>query len=761
MIRVWLFSLLLAAAGVAQQTHGGDYHQHQVPRSAEDYARILDDPQRDAWQKPHEVVMALDLRPSDTVADIGAGSGYFAVRFARHAGKVLAVDIDPKLLEMVTTRAGEQKLANVETVVAAADDPHLRAESLDVIFICDVIHHIEKRDAYYQLLARALKPGGRLVIVDFHKKPLPVGPPPEMKIAREALIAEVRAAGFRLAQEHTFLPYQYFLVFQAAGVRTAGLVLYNANILTVNDRQPRAEAVAASGGKIVFVGSTADAKKYIGPQTLAIDLQGLTVVPGLADSHYHLSGVGAREMRLNLEGTTSLAAFLAAVKTRVAGAQPGEWITGGGWNEGTWKPQVFPTRYDLDKIAPRNPVWLTRTDGHGSVANSAAIRIAGLAAGAKDPFGGEIMRDPQTREPTGMFLDNAQGLVARHIPPEPPGTLRRELILGVERSLKLGWTQVGIPGNSYREVDEIRELYQEGRIKLRIYNAVRGPSDDTRRLLQEGPTIGAYDGRFNLRGIKVSFDGAIGSKGAALLAPYNDHSTAGFLKWKEEDLLPMFEQSLRKGVQIQVHAIGDRANREILGIYEKALQRVPSAERQVAEPRWRVEHAQHVSAADIPRFAELKIIPSMQPSHAISDLLFLKSRLGLERMGDAYAWQSFLKSGSVIAGGSDAPVERGEPMIEFYAAVARKALDGKSGEGWHPEQAVSREQALKMLTIWPAYAMFEENVRGSIEPGKWADFTVLSQDILKIPESQILKTTCRMTVIGGEVVFTLPPSRPR
>lgn len=270
MIRPWLFSLALAAAGLAQQTHGGDRHLHHVPKSAEEYAKILEDPQRDTWQKPHEVVIALDLKPTDTVADIGAGSGYFAVRFARHADRVLAVDIDPKLLEMVTKRAGEQKLTNLETVLAAADDPHLRPESVDVIFICDVIHHIEKRNAYYQLLARALKPGGRLVIVDFHKKPLPVGPQPEMKIAREALIAEVGTAGFRLAKEHPFLPYQYFLVFQAAGARTAGMVLYNGNILTVNDRQPRAEAVAASGGKIVFVGSTADAKKYIGPKAESI-----------------------------------------------------------------------------------------------------------------------------------------------------------------------------------------------------------------------------------------------------------------------------------------------------------------------------------------------------------------------------------------------------------------------------------------------------------------------------------------------------------
>jgi len=549
------------------------------------------------------------------------------------------------------------------------------------------------------------------------------------------------------------LAFAMLLVPTIASSQPADLVLWNGNIHTVNERQPHAEAVAARAGKIVFVGSSAEAKKHVGPRTNTIDLKGATVVPGLADSHYHLSGVGSRELDFNLEGITSLAGLLAAVRQQVEKAKPGEWITGRGWNEGTWKPQVFPSRADLDKVAPSNPVWLTRSDGHGSVANSAALKIAGVTRASRSPFGGEIMRDPKTGDATGMFLDNAQRLVARHVPPEPPGRLRREIILGVERSFKLGWTQVGIPGNSYAEVDEIRKLFREGKIKLRIYDAVRGPSADSSRLLSEGPTIGDHEGRFSLRGIKVSFDGAIGSKGAALLAPYADHPTTGFLKWREEDLLPMFEQALQSGIQLQVHAIGDRANREILNLYEKAFRNVPPGDRKIAEPRWRVEHAQHVTAADIPRFAQLKVIPSMQPSHAISDLLFLKSRLGLDRMGDAYAWQSFLKSGSPIAGGSDAPVERGEPMIEYYAAVARKTLEGRSGEGWHPEHAISRAQALKMFTIWPAYATFEENLRGSIEAGKWADFTVLSQDILKVPEADILKTTCRMTIIQGEIVY--------
>ncbi|MBI3667441.1 MAG: amidohydrolase [Acidobacteria bacterium] len=550
-----------------------------------------------------------------------------------------------------------------------------------------------------------------------------------------------------------------FLAVRLAGLlaaQPADLVLYNGNIHTVNDKQPHADAVAATGGKIVFVGSTAEATKHIGPKTTAIDLRGMTVVPGLVDSHYHLRDVGAREVNLNLEGITSLAGFLAAVKARVDKAKPGEWISGGGWNEGTWTPQVFPTRFDLDKVSPNNPVWLVRTDGHGAVANSMTIKIAGVTRDAPNPFGGEIMRDPKTGEPTGMFLDNAHSLIEKHLPKDSASMMRRDLILGVERSIKLGWTQVGIPGNSYGEVDEIRELYQEGKIKLRIYNAVEGPGPAARRLLTEGPVFGAYGGRFTMRGIKVVADGAIGSKGAALLAPYEDHHTSGFMTWKEEDLMPMFEEALRKGIQVETHAIGDRANRLILNWYEKAFRHVPPEQRKIAEPRWRIEHAQHINSQDIPRFAQLKVIPSMQPSHAISDLLFLKSRLGLERMGDAYAWQSLIKASSIIAGGSDAPVERGEPMIEFYAAVVRKTLKGESGEGWHPELAVSRDQALKMLTLWPAYATFEEDIRGSIEPGKVADFTVLSQDIMKLPETEIPKTACKMTVISGEVVYRAP-----
>jgi len=535
---------------------------------------------------------------------------------------------------------------------------------------------------------------------------------------------------------------------------SADLVFINGNIYTVNDKQPHAEAIAVKGDRIVFVGANSDAKKFQTANTRVVDLHGATVFPGMTDAHYHFIGVGQREMNLNLEGLTNLEDFLAKVKQRVDQAKPGEWVTGRGWIETFWKPPVFPTRWDLDRISPNNPVFLGRADGHGAVANSLALKLGNVTKETKDPFGGQILRDKKTGEPVGMLLDNAQRFVAQQIPATTQADIERAMILANNRSIQLGLTQIQDPGGSYRDVDLYKKLYGEGKLKLRIYKAVSGPGEEAQRLLREGPIIEAFGDRFNLRTIKVVSDGALGSRGAALLEPYSDMpDSKGFLRVKDEELAPMLREALQKGIQVQTHAIGDYANRFILDEYEKALNAVPKSQRKIAEPRWRDEHSQIVNPADIPRFAKLGIIPSMQASHAIGDLHFAPSRLGMERLKGAYAWNSFLKTGVIIPGGSDAPVERGEPMIEFYAAVARKDIRGYSGEGWHPEEKITREQALKTLTIWPAYAAFEENLRGSIQVGKLADLTVLSADIMKIPELEILKAHCLMTVIGGEVVY--------
>ncbi len=533
---------------------------------------------------------------------------------------------------------------------------------------------------------------------------------------------------------------------------SADLILINGNVYTVNEKQSHAEAIAIKGDRIVFVGSNLGAKKFQGTKTRVIDLHGETVVPGMTDAHYHFIGVGQREMNLNLEGITNLEDFLAKVKTRVDQAKPGDWVTGRGWIETFWQPPVFPTRWDLDKISPNNPVFLTRADGHGAVANSAALKIGNVTKDTKDPFGGQVLRDKQSGEPNGMLLDNAQGFVSRHIPDRSGDDLEKAVMLANDRSIMLGWTQVQDPGGSYTDVDLYKKLYSEGKLKIRIYKAVYGPGPEADRLLREGPINEAFNNHFNLRTIKVVSDGALGSRGAALLAPYSDApDSKGFLRVKEETLLPMLKEALRKGIQVQTHAIGDYANRFVLDEYEKAFNAVPIHGKR--DPRWRIEHSQIVNPTDIPRFAKLGIIPSMQPSHAIGDLHFAPSRLGMERLNGAYAWNSFLKTGVIIPGGSDAPVERGEPMIEFYAAVARKDIRGYSGEGWHPEEKVTREQALKMFTIWPAYAAFEEQLRGSIQVGKLADLTILSADIMKIPEMEILKAHCVMTIIGGELVY--------
>src|ERR1700730_6920493 len=534
----------------------------------------------------------------------------------------------------------------------------------------------------------------------------------------------------------------------------ADLIFVNETVYTVNDKQPHAEAIAVKKDRIVFVGSNEEAKKLASDKTRVIDLHEHTVVPGLTDSHCHIFGIGEREMNLNLERTNTREDFLAKVKARVAQTGHGKWITGRGWIETFWKPPTFPTRNDLDVIAPDHPVFLTRADGHAAVVNSAALKIAKIDKNTPNPFGGEILKDKATGEPTGMLLDNAQDLVEKNIP--KPTTAEREqaLLTGIKREIGLGWCEIQNAGSHKEDIALIKKAFADGKTKIRFINCVFGPGEDAQHFLKEGATLDALNYHFTQQTIKVIFDGALGSRGAALLKPYNDApETSGYLTEKPEELRPMFQEALRRGFQVETHAIGDRANRLILDLYETVFSAVPPNEREIPEPRWRVEHAQILDPSDLPRFAKLGVIASMQPSHAISDLFFAPARLGLERLAGAYAWKSLLKSGATICGGSDAPVERGEPMIEFYAAVTRKSIRGESGEGWHPEQAVSREEALKMFTIWPAYAAFEENDKGKIDIGMLADFTVLSNDIMKIPEPEILKTRCVMTIIGGETVF--------
>lgn len=536
----------------------------------------------------------------------------------------------------------------------------------------------------------------------------------------------------------------------------ADLILTNATVYTGDSLAAPVQAVAVKNGAIVYVGDAAGADALRGKATEVVDLTGRFVYPGFVDAHAHFGGIGQRELTLNLQGINSKDEFLAKVEEAVRRTPAGEWVTGRGWIETFWDPPVFPTRHDLDRIAPNNPVVLTRADGHASVVNSAALRIAEVTGATSPPAGGAINLDSDG-QPTGMLIDRAQGLVRAHVPDLSEAQLERGLELASERSVRLGWTQIQDAHGSWTEVERMRRLLADGRIKVRLYKTISGPGEGADSLIAMGPLPPEFGGRLVVRGIKVVIDGALGSRGAALLEPYSDDpATRGLITTDTIELKGMLERALRAGIQVEAHAIGDRANRIVLDMFGAALAAVPVAERRVAEPRWRDEHSQIVQPSDLPRFKELGIVASMQPSHAIGDLHFVPSRIGLERTAGAYAWKTLLDMGVAVAGGSDAPVEMGEPLIEFYAAVARKDIQGRDGPGWHPEEAVSRHQALRMFTWFPAFAAFEEDSAGSITVGKRADFTILDRDIMMVPLADILGAKNVMTVVGGEVVYRAP-----
>jgi hypothetical protein len=511
-----------------------------------------------------------------------------------------------------------------------------------------------------------------------------------------------------------------------------------------------AEAVAVSDGRIAAVGPRAGIDKLIGPYTEIIDLGGATMYPGFVDSHAHLLGIGLREMTLNLEGVGSIEELVDIVAAVAQETPEGRAIYGRGWIETGWPEGRFPTRTDIDAASETHFIILERADGHALVANSRALAAAGVTRDTADPSGGRIERDAKG-EPTGMLIDNAMNLVAGLIAAPDEATRTAALATGAEVYASVGWTGLHNMSVDPADVPLIEAGAAAGDVSIRVYNAIdaKGYAD----LLSGGPRI-AGEGRIVTRAVKLYVDGALGSRGAALAAPYADApDTSGLLLMSEEAALPFFKGALKDGVQIATHAIGDRGNTIVLDWYEQAFAAVRPAERKIAEPRWRIEHAQILDTDDIPRFRRLGVIASMQPSHAIGDLHFAPARLGDARLDGAYAWRSLLDAGAVIAGGSDAPVERGEPLIEFYAAVARRDLKGFAGPDWRMDERSTRAEALAMFTSAPAYASFQEQDLGTIEAGKKADFTVFSKDIMTVPEAEILTARPVMTIVDGEVVW--------
>ena len=526
-------------------------------------------------------------------------------------------------------------------------------------------------------------------------------------------------------------------------------VFTGGTIYTGVEESPTVELVAVDDGRIVFAGAAADAETLIGPDTERVDLSGATMFPGFTDSHVHVIGVGERERSLNLEGVGSIAELQVAV-AEAAADETASIIAGRGWIETHWPEDRFPTAADLDAVEAERPVVLVRADGHALVANTAAMEAVGITAETPDPDGGAILRD-EDGQATGMMIDAAMAPFAG-LQPEPTREERRALYeLGAETLAASGWTGVHNMSVAFSDVAIMEALAEEGRLPLRVANYVN-PEDYEDAAARAGTE--ALDARVLTPGVKFYMDGALGSRGAALLQPYDDApDTDGLFLSQRPASQELMRAALRDGVQLAVHAIGDAGNRRVLDWMEASFEAVPEDGRAQPDPRWRVEHAQVLAPPDIPRFAQMGVIASMQPSHAIGDLHFAPARIGLQRLEGAYAWRSLIESGALIAGGSDAPVERGEARIEFYAAAVRRDLNGFAGQGWNLDQALDRETALKLFTIWPAYATFREDELGTIEVGKIADFSVFDRDLMTVPDLELRRARPVMTVVEGEVVW--------
>tara|TARA_B100001146_G_scaffold221432_1_gene231825 strand:+ start:755 stop:2434 length:1680 start_codon:yes stop_codon:yes gene_type:complete len=528
-------------------------------------------------------------------------------------------------------------------------------------------------------------------------------------------------------------------------------LIYNTKVYTANDNNPEVQAVAVKNKNIIFVGSNEEAQAYKCGGAFLLDLQDSFVYPGFIDSHVHVKGIGYRELNLNLQGIDSLKEMLTVVEIYSNSKNPGDWIVGQGWIEKNWPEARFPTIEELDRFSKDRPVVLERADGHAVIANSYALALAGIDSKTMDPQGGAINKDSKGN-PTGLLVDKASLLVERLIPKKTLKQDKEALEIAINKSIKLGWTQLHDAGSPYSDFEILEEVKSEGNLNTRIqFYASDGPA--ALRMLEEGIRIDP-EHLLSARGIKLYADGAIGSRGAAFLDKYHDYDTSGFLIFEKEKTMPVLIEALKKGIQIETHAIGDKGNQVTLDWYEEAFSLVSKDERLIEDPRWRIEHAQNIQPEDQLRYKEMDIIASMQPSHAIGDLHFAEKRLGLERLKNAYVWRSLLNQGVRVVGGSDAPVEIGDPRIEFKAAIGRKDIDGFHGEGWHLEEAVERQDALKMFTKWASYSVFEEDIKGTIEVGKLADFTILSKDLMTIDEEEIMSSEVVMTIVGGKIVYS-------
>jgi hypothetical protein len=533
----------------------------------------------------------------------------------------------------------------------------------------------------------------------------------------------------------------------------ADLIVTASTIHTADPRTPRAHAFAVRDGRFVYVGSRDGVRAYRGARTKTLDLGEATVMPGLIDAHLHFMHVGLALHEVDLMHAVSYAEVVRRT-VAFAATSPDAWIIGDGWDQNLWPDKAFPTHATLSAALPDRPVALSRVDGHALLANAKAMALAGVGTTTADPSGGRVLRD-EHGAPTGVFVDNAMALIRRAIPPPAHEQLVRASVASLGECHRWGLTAIGDPGVDQAQLDAYLELVRAGRYTLRNHAMLAGSDDAlTARYLQRGPQPLAYDGRLAIRAIKVYADGALGSRGAALLAPYDDDpGNTGLLLTPQARIQDIATRALRAGFQVCTHAIGDRGNRIALDAYEAALGVVPANDH-----RFRVEHAQVLSPEDIPRFARLGIVPSMQTTHQISDMGWAGARLGPQRVLGAYAWRSLLDTGVTIANGTDAPIEAVDTRRTFHAAIARENEANQPPGGWYPNQRMTRAEALASMTIWAARANFMEHVAGSISTGKYADFAVLDRDWMRVAPDEVMATRFLATYSSGHQVYAAPLS---
>ena len=546
---------------------------------------------------------------------------------------------------------------------------------------------------------------------------------------------------------------------QPPSVQPATLVVMNGKVVTVEPGQADARAVAVAGDRIVAVGNEDEIKRYVGTGTQVIDAAGQLVIPGFVEGHGHFTGVGEAQLVLKLATAQTWDDILAMVETAAKSAKPGQWIYGRGWHQEKWKtppsPSVegFPTEASLSRVSPANPVMLTHASGHASFVNALAMKLSGVSRTTKNPEGGEILKDAKGN-PTGLLRETASRLIKRGAgEPAPTDEERRQrdrrvLELAAKEALSKGITSFQDAGTSFETIDLMKAMADEDKLGIRLWVMVRAGLEQESQKLAQYRMVDYANGHLTVRAIKRSIDGALGSRGAWLLEPYADKpDSTGLNTTPVEDIRATAQLAMQHGYQLCVHAIGDRANRETLNIFEEAFKANPDKK----DVRWRVEHAQHLNPADIPRFGALGVIASMEGVHCTSDAPYVLARLGPKRAEEgAYVWQKLMKSGAVVSNGTDAPVEDVDPIASYYATVSRKLKDGSV---FYPDQRMSRIEALNSYTLNGAFAAFEESSRGSLKVGKYADMVVLSKDILTIAEDDIPSAQVVYTIVGGKVRF--------